>query len=50
MERSGGNAFVSNFRTYDGPFHVKVRLALANTWKKASTRSSCCGNFGEPGC
>ena len=25
-------------------------LALANTWKKVRTRSSCCGNHGQPGC
>jgi hypothetical protein len=50
MARSGGNAFLTNFSTYDAPFASKVRLALANTWKKARTRSDCCGNHGEPGC
>jgi hypothetical protein len=50
MARSGGNAFLTNFSTYDAPFPSKVRLALANTWKKARTRSDCCGNHGEPGC
>jgi hypothetical protein len=50
MARSGGNAFFTNFSTYDAPFPSKVRLALANTWKKARTRSDCCGNHGEPGC
>jgi hypothetical protein len=50
MARSGGNAFFTNFNTYDAPFPSKVRLALANTWKKVRTRSSCCGNHGQPGC
>jgi len=50
MARSGGNIFFTNFRTYDAPFPSKVRLALANTWKKVRTRSGCCGNHGEPGC
>jgi hypothetical protein len=50
MEESSGNALVRNFRDYDGPFHVKARLALENTWKKVRTRSSCCGNYGMPGC
>ena len=50
MARSGGNAFLTNFNTYDAPFPSKVRLALANSWKKVRTRSSCCGNHGQPGC
>jgi hypothetical protein len=39
-----------NFRNYDAPFATKVRLVLANNLKKARTRSSCCGNLGQPGC
>jgi hypothetical protein len=51
MPRSNeNNAFVANFRDYDAPLPAKIRLALGNTWKKARTRSSCCGNYGEPGC
>jgi hypothetical protein len=50
MEEPSENALVRNFRDYDGPLHVKVQLALANTWKKVRTRSSCCGNYGMPGC
>jgi len=50
MARSGGNVFFTNFSSYDAPFPSKVRLALANTWRKARTRSSCCGNHGQPGC
>jgi hypothetical protein len=50
MTRSGGNAFFSNFTSYDAPFATKVRLALANSWRKVSTGSSCCGNLGQPGC
>jgi hypothetical protein len=50
MARSGGNAFFTNFSTYDAPFATKVRLALANNWRKMRTGSSCCGNLGQPGC
>jgi hypothetical protein len=50
MARSGGNAFFSNFASYDAPFATKVRLALANNWRKMRTGSSCCGNLGQPGC
>ena len=50
MERSSGNAFFANFSSYDAPFPTKIRLALANNWRKVRTRSDCCGNYGEPGC
>jgi len=50
MARSSGKAFLANFNTYDGPFPTKVRLALANNWRKVRTRSDCCGNYGQPGC
>jgi hypothetical protein len=50
MARSSGNAFFANFSTYDAPFPMKVRLALANSWRKVRTRSGCCGNYGQPGC
>lgn len=50
MARSSGNPFFANFSTYDAPFPTKVRLALANSWRKVRTRSDCCGNYGEPGC
>jgi hypothetical protein len=50
MAGSGGNAFFTNFSTYDATFPSKVRLALANTLKKVRTGSSCCGNHGQPGC
>jgi len=50
MAGSSGNAFFSNFSTYDAPFPTRVRLGVANLWKKARTRSSCCGNYGQPGC
>jgi hypothetical protein len=45
-----GNAFFANLNTYDAPLPTKVRLALANSWKKVRTRSGCCGNYGQPGC
>jgi len=41
---------LENFRTYDAPFATKVRMVLSNNLKKARTRSSCCGNHGQPGC
>ena len=43
-------AFTPNFRTYDAPLATKLRLSLANTWKKVKTHSGCCGNHGQPGC
>jgi len=50
MARSSGNPFFANFSTYDALVPTKVRLALANSWRKVRTRSDCCGNYGEPGC
>jgi hypothetical protein len=50
MARSSGKAFFANFSSYDAPFPTKVRLALANNWRKVRTRSNCCGNYGQPGC
>jgi len=41
---------LNNFRSYDAPFHEKVRMAIANNLIKLRTRSSCCGNHGQPGC
>jgi hypothetical protein len=49
MARSSG-PFFANFSTYDASVPTKVRLALANSWRKVRTRSDCCGNYGEPGC
>ena len=50
MARSSENAFFANFSASDASFPTKVRLALANSWRKVRTRSDCCGNYGEPGC
>ena len=50
MARSSGNAFLINFRTWDAPLPAKVRLVLANNWKKLRTASGCCGHPGQPGC
>ena len=50
MTRPSLRAFTANFSTYDGPLSEKLRLSWANTWKKVRTRSSCCGNHGQPGC
>ncbi len=41
---------VSNWRSYEAPFHVKLRLAARNTWHKVINLSLCCGRGGEPGC
>lgn len=43
-------AVFTNWRTYDAPFAMKLRMLLRNNWTKARTRSNCCGNTGEPGC
>lgn len=32
------------------PLGRKLRLLARNNWKKVRTGSSCCGNYGEPGC
>jgi hypothetical protein len=32
------------------PLGLKIRLILSNNWTKVRKRSSCCGNYGEPGC
>jgi hypothetical protein len=50
MARSSGKAFFTNFSDYDAPLPSRVRLALANSWKKLRTGSACCGNHGQPGC
>jgi hypothetical protein len=50
MSESSMRQSWENFRTYDAPFGTKVRMVLANNLKKARTRSSCCGNHGQPGC
>jgi hypothetical protein len=47
--RGPGNA-VRNWREYDAPFGVKLRMALRNSWTKLRRRANCCGRDGEPGC
>ncbi len=32
------------------PLGRKLQRIFANNWIKIHTRSSCCGNYGEPGC
>jgi len=48
--RPSARAIIANWRSFEGPFHVKLRLAVRNNWIKIRTRSDCCGNYGEPGC
>ena len=43
MARSSGNAFFANFSTYDAPFPTKVRLALANNWRKYASDPTVAG-------
>jgi hypothetical protein len=43
-------AMLSNWKTYEGPFASKLRLAVSNNLVKLRTRQSCCGNYGQPGC
>jgi hypothetical protein len=50
MARVNRSAFFTNFATFDASFSTKVRLALANNWRKIRTRSRCCGHDGQPGC
>ncbi len=48
--KPSARALIANWREYEAPFHVKLRLAVRNNWTKIRTRSDCCGNYGEPGC
>ncbi|WP_165491974.1 hypothetical protein [Egibacter rhizosphaerae] len=50
MARSRSNDFLENWRSSHGSLTDKARMALRNTWIKARTGSSCCGNHGQPGC
>jgi hypothetical protein len=42
--------FFTNFNEYDAPFATKLRMAVANNFKKLRTGKDCCGNLGQPGC
>ena len=39
-----------NWRDSDLSLFEKTRLTIKNNAIKARNRSSCCGNYGEPGC
>ncbi len=41
---------IANFRDFDAPLVTKLGLVLSNNLTKIRTRSSCCGNHGQPGC
>jgi hypothetical protein len=41
---------ISNWREYDAPAVVKLRMAARNMWRRVVLRQSCCGNHGQPGC
>ncbi len=43
-------AFTKNWRSSDLPFAEKLRLATSNQMIKLRKGTSCCGNYGEPGC
>lgn len=32
------------------PLTRKMYLVVRNNWRKVRTASTCCGNYGEPGC
>jgi hypothetical protein len=49
MARPSLKAFFTNMQA-PMPLRTKVWLLARNNWTKVSTGSSCCGNFGEPGC
>jgi len=49
-DEQGARISWANFRAYDAPLTTKLRMVVANNLKKARTRSSCCGNHGQPGC
>jgi hypothetical protein len=49
MAQSSGKAFFANFSDNDAPFPTKVRLALANSWRKVRTRPGCCGELRPAG-
>jgi hypothetical protein len=44
------HAMLDNWVSYDAPFAVKLRLAVANTLVKLRKRQACCGHHGQPGC
>ena len=50
MARPSGNAFFANFSTYDAPFPMKVRLALATAGGRYASDPTAAGNYGQPGC
>ncbi|MBI4302109.1 MAG: hypothetical protein HY664_05850 [Chloroflexi bacterium] len=47
--RAGLGAFFTNLRQ-PMPWPTKIRLLIANNWRKIRTGSDCCGHPGEPGC
>ena len=51
--RRPGQGFAAarrNFKEFDAPFGVRLKMLLRNNWTKVRTRADCCGNDGEPGC
>ena len=49
MRRGRPRWFFTNMRQ-PMPLGRKLRLAVRNSWIKASRFQSCCGHPGEPGC
>ena len=49
MARPTLKAFFTNMQA-PMPLTRKLWLVARNNWIKIRTGSSCCGNFGEPGC
>ena len=42
--------YTKNWVESDLPFNEKLKLATKNNLIKLRKRSTCCGNYGEPGC
>lgn len=49
-KRPSPRAFFSNWKDSDLPLTGRAAAAVRNNLKKLRTGSSCCGNYGEPGC
>jgi hypothetical protein len=48
--REHGQAFFTNWSTYDAPFRTKLGLTVRNRWTAVVVMKGCCGHHGQPGC
>lgn len=42
--------YMDNWRATDASVAAKTGMAARNTLRRLTTRSTCCGNHGQPGC